>query len=144
MLIESVCYHVCIEIIVNGSTHAIIARNLNIATLILQDRFSRATTCTTSCNIICSNTRGSLKVFVRNAWGLPNGNPDPYITVTAVRETSLIRTSRNTHEVKNSKDPTWNKNIWFGCGRWKFIEVSVWDGDGGCDDNLMPARYYPI
>ena len=64
--------------------------------------------------------------------------------MTAVRETSLSRTSRNTHEVKNSNDPTWNKNIWFGCGRWKFIEVSVWDGDGGCDDNLMPARYYPI
>ena len=47
---------------------------------------------------------------MRNAWGLPDkdgfpdGDSDPYVTVTAVRESSLTRTSRNTHEVKKIQE----------------------------------------
>ena len=32
----------------------------------------------------------------------------------------------------------------FGCGRWKFIEISVWDKDNNGDDNLMPTKYYLV
>ena len=72
--------------------------------------------------------------------GFLKSDSDPYVMVSAVTGTS--RVTRNTKVVKNSNDPTWNEKLWIGCGRWKYIDVSVWDSDGGGDELLMPVMNF--
>ncbi len=72
------------------------------------------------------------------------GESDPYVRVTAVKDSSLVRVTRETSTKKNEYDPYWNEPLWFGCGKWKHVDVSVWDKDSGGDDELMPVASYPI
>lgn len=98
-----------------------------------------------------SHILSSLKIFVKRAWGLPDKDgglvkkSDPYVRILAVKGSSLTdEVSRDTRSIKNDHDPDWNEYLYYGCGYWKFIEVTVWDKDSGKDDNLMPKRRYPL
>ena len=118
---------------------------------VLQDIGRRSTNyqqCSTSCHH--SYIRGDLKIYVYRAWGLSDKDiltgkeSDPYVTVTAVRDSSLTRVTKRTSTKKNTHDPQWKETLTFGCGNWRFIEVGVKDEDRGGDDTLMPEQFYPI
>lgn len=64
--------------------------------------------------------------------------------VTAVKDAALVRVTKQTSYKKNVYDTDWNEALYFGCGKWKHIEVSMWDRDSGSDDELMPVKLYPI
>ena len=64
--------------------------------------------------------------------------------VTAVKDGSLIEVIKQTSSKKNTRDPRWNEILSFGCGYWRFIEVSVEDRDDGKDDNLLPKKKFTI
>ena len=117
--------------------------------MIVQDRVVRDTACSTSCQN--SGILGTLTVHVQNATNLPDtdgafsGDPDPFTRVTAIRQdTSLTRITRDTRRIRGTENPVWNQALSFGCGQWRFIEVSVWDSDSGGDDELIPIKLFPI
>ena len=89
-------------------------------------------------------------MYVQDAWKLRkrdnfiiHGRSDPYVRVTAARH-NHAETTKTTSVKKNKEDATWNQLLYFGCGNWKDIDVSVWDEDSGSDDNLLPVRTFPI
>ena len=117
--------------------------------IFLLQLFTRDTTCTVSCHTV--GIKGTLSVYVQDAWKLKKkdkfifkGRSDPYVQVTAVKDASHVRVTKTTSVKKNKEDATWNQNLYFGCGKWKHIDVSVWDEDSGSDDNLLPIRTFPI
>ena len=105
-----------------------------------------------ACTISCYShgIDGRLKIRVRDAWDLEDtdsflaGKSDPYVRITAVKYSTLVRVTRQTSTKKGKLDATWNEELNFGCGHWKHIDVSVWDSDSGADDLLMPIETYPI
>lgn len=64
--------------------------------------------------------------------------------VTAVKDASLERVTKQTSTKDNVYDTDWNESLYFGCGKWKHIEVSMWDRDSGSDDELMRIKLFPI
>ena len=103
--------------------------------------------CTTSCH--SQGIDGQLKIKVKYARDLKDkdavGKSDPYVRITAVRDSTLVRVTKKTSIKKGKLDVTWNQVLSFGCGKWKHIDVSVWDSDKiGADDLLMPIKTFPI
>lgn len=103
--------------------------------------------CTEGCHH--PHVRGNLDVNVSRAWGLARkdflgGRSDPYVIVTAVKDSSLIEFTMQTSSKKNTQDPRWNEVLSFGCGYWKFIKVIVKDRDNGKDDTLLSERSFTI
>ena len=115
----------------------------------MQERDLRSTACSTSC-ATGSGIFGTLRVHVLRATNLPDtdglfsGDPDPFTTVTAIQGANLTSITRNTRRIGGTENPVWNEDLSFGCGQWRFIEVSVWDNDSGSEDELMPVRRFPV
>ena len=113
-----------------------------------QERVFRSTACSTSC--AGSGILSTLRVHVLRATNLPDtdgffsGDPDPFTRVTAIQGLSLASKTQNTDTIGGNENPIWNQVLSFGCGQWRFIEVSVWDSDSGGDDQLIPVRRFPI
>ena len=106
--------------------------------------------CTTSCS--CTDIQGELSVHIEDAANLPivfgtsQDNPMPYVSVTAAKGFNLRRITRDSRmatvtQHNSSNLIRWNETLFFGCGRWKFIEVSMWDS---YKKSLMSPTYYRI
>ena len=106
--------------------------------------------CTTSCS--CTDIQGELSVHIKDAANLPiefgtsEDNPMPYVSVTAAKGFNLCRITRDSRmatvtQHNSSNLVQWNETLSFGCARWAFIEISVWDN---YKMNLMSPAYYRI
>ena len=135
-----ICYKIIIVHVFDQLLHSCISLQ-NIARRSIKE-------CTTGCHHPYG--RGNLDVNISRAWGLEDKDiltgkqSDPYVVVTAVKDSSLIEVIMQTSTKKNTHDPHWNEILSFGCGYWKFIEVSVEDRDDGKDDNLLPEKKFTI
>ena len=116
-----------------------------------QERALRSTSA--ACSISCtpgSGLLGTLTVHVIEARNLPDtdglfsGDSDPFTRVRALQGAGVLSTTRETRTIGGTENPVWNQALHFGCGEWRFIDVSVWDSDSGGDDLLMPVRRFPI
>ena len=77
-----------------------------------------------------------LRVKVRNARDLPAydfiwSDPDPYVVIKPMLSTGSFATSKKTKVESNTRSPTWNQWIEFGCQRVPFFNIQLWDEDNG-------------
>ena len=65
--------------------------------------------------------------------------------VKAVKEKG-IENRMQTDKDKNTRDPHWNQILFFGCGYWESIKISVKDSDKGDnnDDELLKEKEFII
>ena len=90
----------------------------------------------------------TLTFLCTNGWGFPKtdflGKPDPYVIVKAVKDSGQVEVTMQTSNKKNTRDPSWNENLSFGCGYWEYIKISVKDRDDGKDCTLLPEKIFVI
>ena len=88
----------------------------------------------------------ALTVKVRYARNLQDtdpiwNDPDPYVIVEATSLTGSHK--KQTSDIGGTVNPTWNTVLNFGCRRWKYIELQVWDSDSwftGADDEMSSKQ----
>nr|CCA61951.1 bone morphogenetic protein 1 [Suberites domuncula] len=88
-------------------------------------------------------SRGNLQIKVRFACNLVDtdpiwNNPDPYVRIEAKQSTGAVHT-RTTGVISGTINPKWNQWINYGCQRWAYFEIQVWDDDNfltGADDQM--------
>ena len=65
--------------------------------------------------------------------------------VKAIKDSGQVEITMQTSSKKNTRDPSWNEKLSFGCGYWKYIKISVKDRDDiGKDDTLLPEKVFVI
>ena len=57
-------------------------------------------------------------------------DPDPYVRVRARYSTGDVSTA-TTHDIGGTTNPTWNQWLNFGCTKYAYFEIQVWDADSG-------------
>ena len=92
---------------------------------------------------------GTLKIYVRNGVGLPDrdglhaGNSDPYVKVTAYRQSGDPVTLNTDHD-QGDESPEWYEWLNFGNDYWTHFTVNVYDRDVGGDDSLSGMSTYNL
>ncbi len=85
-----------------------------------------------------------LKVHVRYARNLPDtdliwNDPDPYVRIYAAQSYSNSVTKR-TNIKSGTTNPNWYQWIDFGCQRWRFMYMQIWDSDVNPDDAMSDGQ----
>lgn len=91
--------------------------------------------------------RGRLRIYARYGSGLPDrdgwlaGDSDPYVKVTAYRQSGGSSTLRTGHD-QGDESPEWYQWLDFGVDSWIRFAVKVYDRDPGSDDSLSSTTTY--
>ena len=84
---------------------------------------------------LLSLSRGKLQFYIRYARSLRDtdpiwNDPDPYVRVKARYSTGGVSTA-TTRDIGGTTNPTWNQWLNFGCRKYAYFEIQVWDEDSG-------------